>query len=176
MAHLRIPVGPEDHTQGKTDALITLVEYGDYQCPHCGRAYPIVKAVQKHFGDRLRFVFRNFPLQEAHPWAEAAAETAEFAAAEGKFWPMHDLLFENQNRFGGELFARLGSQLGLNPRSLQQALDDGLFAERVRHDFSGGVRSGVNGTPTFFINGQRHDRDFEFDTLVETLSLHIPRK
>jgi len=176
MAHLRNPVGPEDHAQGKTDALITLVEYGDYQCPHCGRAYPIVKAVQEHFGDRLRFVFRNFPLREAHPWAEAAAETAEFAATEGKFWPMHDVLFENQNRFDGALFPRLGSQLGLNPGALQQALDDGLHAARVRHDFSGGVRSGVNGTPTFFINGQRHDGNFEFDALVETISLQIPRE
>jgi protein-disulfide isomerase len=169
MASLRIPVGPDDHAQGKADAPVTLVEYGDYQCPHCRRAYPIVKRVQEHFGEGLRFVFRNFPLQEMHPWAEAAAEAAEYAATEQKFWPMHDLLFENQTRFGEALFARLGSYLGLNADALQQALDEGRFAEKVRHDFSGGARSGVNGTPTFFINGRRHDADFEFETLVEAI-------
>jgi protein-disulfide isomerase len=169
MAHLRNPVTPQDHAQGKPDALVTLVEYGDYQCPHCGRAYPIVKAVQKHFGDRLRFVFRNFPLREAHPWAEAAAETSEFAATEGKFWEMHDVLFENQTRFDRAIFAKFGNHLGLDPQALEQALDEGRFAEKVRHDFTGGVRSGVNGTPTFFINGERHDANFEFETLVEAI-------
>lgn len=169
MASLRIPVGPEDHAQGKADAPVTLVEYGDYQCPHCGRAHPIVKALQEHFGDRLRFIFRNFPLRELHPWAEGAAQAAEFAATEQKFWPMHDLLFETQARFGAAWFAKLGSRLGLNADALQKALDEGRFAERVRHDFSGGARSGVNGTPTFFINGRRHDADFEFETLVEAI-------
>jgi protein-disulfide isomerase len=169
MAALRIPVGPDDHVQGLADAAVTLVEYGDYQCPHCGRAYPIVKALQKHFGNQLRFVFRNFPLRESHPWAEAAAETAEFAATQRRFWPMHDLLFENQSRLDGALFAQLGTHLGLNADALQQALEEGRFAEKVRHDFSGGVRSGVNGTPTFFINGERHDGDFAFDALVEVI-------
>lgn len=169
MAALRIPVGPDDHVQGIADAAITLVEYGDYQCPHCGRAYPIVKDLQKHFGNRLRFVFRNFPLRESHPWAEPAAEAAEFAATQRRFWPMHDLLFENQSRLDGALFAQLGAHLGLNADALQQALDEGRFAEKVRHDFSGGVRSGVNGTPTFFINSERHDGDFEFDTLVAVI-------
>jgi hypothetical protein len=96
MANLKPPVTSEDHIQGPEDAPVTLVEYGDYECPHCGRAYAIIKRVQKHFGKSLRFVFRNFPLSELHPQAESAAETAEFAGARGKFWEMHDLLFENQ--------------------------------------------------------------------------------
>src|SRR5262245_51443520 len=104
MATLRIPVTSADHQAGPQTAPVTLVEYGDYECPHCGRAHPIVQSVRKHFGDRLRFVFRNFPLAEIHPNAEAAAEVAEFAAARKKFWDMHDLLFENQNRFSGPLF------------------------------------------------------------------------
>ena len=175
MAILRIPVGVDDHAQGQADAPVTLVEYGDYQCSHCGQAYPIVKAVQKRFGNRLRFVFRNFPLQQAHPWAEAAAETAEFAATEVKFWPMHDLLFENQERFEPAIFAMLGNRLGLDAQALQLALEEGRFAERVRRDFSGGVRSGVNGTPTFFINGKRHDGDFELPTFVDAIDLQIGR-
>ena len=104
MSMLKIPVRPEDHIEGDVDAPCTLVEYGDYQCPHCGRAYPIVQRVQKHFGKRLRFVFRNFPLNEIPPQAEAAAETAEFAAVQGKYWEMHDALFENQSRFRHALF------------------------------------------------------------------------
>jgi protein-disulfide isomerase len=169
MAKLRTPVGPTDHVQGAANAPITLVEYGDYQCPHCGHAYPIVKQVQQHFGERLRFVFRNFPLREAHPWAEAAAETAEFAGAKGEFWPMHDLLFENQQRLGEALLPELGKKLRLDVAALQKALANGEFAEHVQKDFSGGVRSGVNGTPTFFINGVRHDDDFEFATLVRAI-------
>lgn len=169
MAKLKIPVGPEDHAQGATDALVTLVEYGDYQCPHCGHAYPIVKAVQEHFGDRLRFVFRNFPLREAHPWAETAAETAEFAATQGKFWEMHDRIFEEQQWLGEQLLLELGKELRLETRLLQKALAEHQFLERVQKDFRGGVRSGVNGTPTFFINGQRHDDDFELPTLIQAI-------
>ncbi len=100
MSTLKVSVGPTDHIQGDATAGCTLVEYGDYECPHCGRAYPIVKRFQKHFGQRLRFVFRNFPLSEMHPHAESAAESAEFAGAHGKFWEMHDLLFENQDPLG----------------------------------------------------------------------------
>src|SRR5579871_4401521 len=95
-ARLTLPVGPRDHAQGPADARVTLVEYGDYECPHCGRAYPIVKEVQRRLGAALRFVFRNFPLIQSHPHAEHAAEAAEGAAALGQFWPMHDTLFEHQ--------------------------------------------------------------------------------
>jgi len=163
---LRVPVGEQDHIQGGSDAKCTLVEYGDYECPHCGHAYPIVKRVQKHFGKKLRFVFRNFPLAEMHAHAESAAETAEFAGAQGKFWEMHDLLFENQEQLGGALYLRLAQELGLAPQALREAMEKREFLARVKSDFTGGARSGVNGTPTFFINGERHDGPFDYDTLA----------
>ncbi len=166
MAMLKVPVASGDHAQGPETAEVTLVEYGDYECPHCGRAYPIVQRVQKHFGRMLRFVFRNFPLREMHPHAEGAAETAEFGGAQGKFWEMHDLLFENQDRLGGALYLELAQKVELSATALRKALEDGTHLERVRADFNGGVRSGVNGTPTFYINGHRHDGAFDFENLV----------
>jgi protein-disulfide isomerase len=169
MSTLKVPIGASDHIEGDAKAACTLVEYGDYQCPHCGRAYPIVKRIQKHFGDRLRFVFRNFPLNEIHPEAESAAETSEFAAAHGKFSLMHEALFENQANLGLGLYQELAEDLGLDSAALRESLKLGKFREKVRADFNGGVRSGVNGTPTFFINGQRHDDSFDFDTLVEAI-------
>jgi protein-disulfide isomerase len=173
MPSLQPPVSPEDHAHGPQNAAVTLVEYGDYECPHCAAVHPIVQRLQQHFGDRLRFVFRNFPMGQSHPHAQAAAETAEFAGAYGKFWEMHDLLFENQQRLGGALFLDLVRRIGLAPAALSQALDDGLFTAHVRAEFSGGVRSGVNGTPTFFINGQRHDGSFEFAELLLLLDAAI---
>jgi protein-disulfide isomerase len=163
---LKIPVGPQDHIQGDSNAKCTLVEYGDYECPHSGRAYPIVKRIQKHFGKRLRFVFRNFPLNEAHPHAESAAETAEFAGAHGKFWEMHDSLFENQEQLGAALYLKLAAELKLKPEELRQSIEKREFAAHVKGDFTGGVRSGVNGTPTFFINGERHDAPFDYEDLL----------
>jgi protein-disulfide isomerase len=169
MSKLSVPVSDKDHRQGDPDAPCTLVEYGDYQCPSCGQAYPIVKRVQKHFGKRLLFVFRNFPLSEMHPYAEPAAETAEFAGAHHKFWEMHDLLYENQDRLEDALLFQLAKQLQLDPEKLRQALASKEFEPRVRTDFRDGVRSGVNGTPTFFINGQRHDGAYDYASLVEAI-------
>lgn len=166
---LKLPVRPEDHVEGDPTAPSTLVEYGDYQCPHCGRAYPIIKRVQKHFGKRLRFVFRNFPLNEIHPYAETAAETAEFAAGQGKFWEMHDALFENQNQFSPAFFPELAQKLGLDAAGLQDALATEKYRAHVRSDFMSGARSGVNGTPTFFVNGQRLDGPWEYQDLVEAI-------
>lgn len=171
MTKLAVAVGAEDHRQGNKDAPCTLVEYGDYECPSCGQAYPIVKRVQKHFGKRLSFVFRNFPLTQLHPYAEAAAETAEFAGAHEKFWEMHDLLFENQDRLDDELLVELTQALHLVPAQLLKALETKEFQPRVRADFTAGVRSGVNGTPTFFINGQRHDGSYDFASLVEAIDV-----
>jgi len=169
VATLKTPITAEDHAQGTESAEVTLVEYGDYECPYCGEAYPIVKEVQRQFGKRLRFVFRNFPLSQMHPHAEAAAEVAEFAGAQGKFWEMHDQLYENQARFGDALYLSLGEELGLSTTAMRKALKEGTFKARVRSDFTGGVRSGVNGTPTFFINGHRHDSSFDFETLVSAI-------
>jgi protein-disulfide isomerase len=171
MTKLAVALSPLDHRQGDPDAPCTLVEYGDYQCPSCGMAYPLVKRVQKHFGKRLSFVFRNFPLTQMHPYAEAAAETAEFAAAHNKFWEMHDLLYENQPRLSDALLHELAQQLHLAPAQLRHALETKEFQPRVKADFSGGVRSGVNGTPTFFINGQRHDGAYDFNSLVDAVDL-----
>jgi protein-disulfide isomerase len=162
MTRLKPPVSLDDHVAGPAGAAVTLVEYGDYQCSHCTAAHPIVQQLQERFGDRLRFVFRNFPHKQAHPHAQAAAETAEFAAAHGKFWEMHDLLFENQQRLGGMLFLELARSLDLAPAALSQALEDGQFTPRVHADFSGGLRSGVNRTPAFFVNGQRQLGSFDF--------------
>jgi protein-disulfide isomerase len=173
MAKLKVPVGPDDHAQGPADAPVTLLEYGDYECPHCGHAYPIVKELQKRVGKQLRFAFRNFPLREIHPYAEAAAETAEFASAHDKFWDMHDLIFENQNFLSEQMLEELAHRLTLDRRALRDALRSGTFAERVQGDFSSGVRSGVNGTPTFFINSQRHDGDFDLETLLQTIQKMI---
>lgn len=169
MAILAVPVTAEDHVQGPEDADVTLVEYGDYECPHCGRAYPIVQQIQKKFGEQLRFVYRNFPLGQMHPHAEAAAEVAEFAGAHGKFWEMHDRLFENQERLGEGLFLALAKELSLSTTAMRQALQQKTFEARVRADFTGGIRSGVNGTPTFFINGHRHNGSFDLDVLVAAI-------
>jgi len=176
MSTLKVPVGPADHMQGDEDAAVTLVEYGDYECPYCGGAYPIVKRVQKHFGKSLRFVFRNFPLSEMHPNAEFAAEMAEFAGAHGKFWEVHDLLYENQNHLGGELYAELAKQMKFPPSDLSAALEKREYAPKVHADFSGGVRSGVNGTPTFFINSQRHDAPFDYKDLVAAIEAAVAAK
>jgi protein-disulfide isomerase len=169
MATLKIPVSGQDHIQGNAMAACTLVEYGDYECPNCGAAYPLVKDIQKHFGKRLRFVFRNFPMSRMHPSAQAAAEAAEFAATKGKFWEMHDLLYGNQDRLGVELFTELAKTLKLNPAALQKALDAKTFSERVGTDFSGGVRSGVNGTPTFYVNSERYDGSMDYDSMVAAI-------
>jgi protein-disulfide isomerase len=169
MSKLSVPVSAKDHRQGDAGAACTLVEYGDYQCPSCGQAYPIVKRVQKHFGKRLSFVFRNFPLTQMHPYAEAAAETAEFAGAHDKFWEMHDLLYENQDRLEDGLLVELTQELQLAPAKLRQALETKEFQPRVKADFTGGARSGVNGTPTFFINGQRHDGSYDFNSLIDAI-------
>jgi protein-disulfide isomerase len=142
MATLKVPVGPADHSQGPADAPVTLVEYGDYECSHCGHAYPIVKALQKEFGNQLRFVFRNFPLREIHPNAEVAAETAEFAATRGKFWDMHDLIFENQNSLSEQMLGELAHRLTLDRQALRDALRSGTFAERVQGDFPAAYEAG----------------------------------
>lgn len=162
MSTLKIPVGPHDHAQGDANAPVTLVEYGDYECPYCGAAYPEVKQLQQRFGKGLRFVFRNFPIAEMHPHAMSAAATAEFAATSGHFWEAHDALYENQPLLGMPFYEALATGLGLSTTALRIALESGAFVDKIRSDFTGGVRSGVNGTPSFFINGTRFDGpDFE---------------
>jgi protein-disulfide isomerase len=170
---LALPVTDADHAKGTADAAVTLVEYGDYQCPACGMAYPFVQDILQRSGSKLRFVFRNFPLSQAHPYASMAAQVAEAAATFGRFWQMHDWLYQHQQawtQIGAEGIADGAQAIGLDPTQLEQALEDSHIAERVRHDFMGGVRSGVNGTPSFYLNGQMYSGGF--DTLgqaVDTL-------
>lgn len=172
MSRLVLPVGERDHVRGRPDAPVTLVEYGDYECPHCGRAFPIVKEVERLLGDRLRFVFRNFPLAEIHPHAAHAAEAAESVGARGgaeAYWAMHDLIFQHQRSLGDERLAALAEQAGVPGSLVLEDLREGRYQDRVREDFGSGVRSGVNGTPTFFVNGVRYDGSWDLDRLVAAL-------
>jgi protein-disulfide isomerase len=169
-ATLTLPVSEDrDHIQGPAEAAVTLLEYGDYECPYCGAAYPIIKEVQERMGERLRFVFRNFPISTSHPHAEQAAEAAEAAATQGRFWQMHDVLYENQQRLGDEDLRSYAEQLGLEVEPFDRELTEHVHAARVHEDFMSGVRSGVNGTPTFYINGSRHDDSYDVETLLAAL-------
>ncbi len=167
MKNLRAEVSAKDHIRGSESAGVTLVEYGDFQCPDAGAAYPMVKRVQKHFGQKLRFVFRNFPLREIHPLAEPAARLAEFAAASDKYWEMHDALYENQDQLGGGLFLNLAEGLGLDGEGAAAALK--RVSEKVEDDVAGGKRSGVHGTPTFFINGQLYEGEWVYEDLAAAI-------
>ncbi len=164
-----MPVGDHDHAQGPANAPVTLVEYGDFECPHCRQAYPIVKEVRSRLGSRLRFVFRNFPLTKLHEHAEHAAEVAEAAGAQSRFWEMHDRLFERQFALEDEHLIEYAAELGLDAARVARELEAHTYKARVREDFMGGVRSGVNGTPTFFVNGVRHDDRWDEDTLTAAL-------
>lgn len=172
-AHLKPPVGPHDHSQGGDAASVTLVEYGDFECPDCGDAYPILKRVQHRLGGRLRFVFRHFPLGDIHPHAEHAAEAAESVAALGgpaAFWAMHDLIFEHQHALDDASLARYAGQAGVDGEAVLADLRDGRYRMLVRASFLDGVRSGGNGTPTFFIDGIRYDGDRDEESLVAELA------
>jgi protein-disulfide isomerase len=170
LAELTVPVSEErDHVQGSPDAPATLVQYGDYECPYCGEAYPIVQEVQRRMGDRLRFAFRNFPISTSHPHAEHAAEAAEAASAQGRFWEMHDLLYERQRHLADDDLHAYAEELGLDVRRFDDELAAHVYAPRIHDDFMSGVRSGVNGTPTFYVNGVRHDDSYELDVLLDAL-------
>lgn len=166
---LQPPIGPHDHTLGPPDAPFQLLEYGDYECPFCGMAHPIVKSIQRRLGDQLLFAYRHFPLSQVHPHAALAAEAAEAAGERGRFWPMHDMLFQNQHALGPENLVRYGARVGVDPDYMTWALRTRAFAGRVREHFLSGVRSGVNGTPTFFVNGVRHDGPWDEASLLEAL-------
>jgi protein-disulfide isomerase len=173
-AKLRVPVNEDDHLLGPADAPVTLLEYGDYECPHCGRAHPIVSAVLRRLGSQVRFAYRHFPLTQIHPHAQHAAEIAEAAAEQGQFWAMHDLLFENQEALDDEDLLEYAAELGIDPEWAASALAGQQYTDEVQRDFMSGVRSGVNGTPTFFINGVRHDGAWDEASLLDALQQAIP--
>ena len=166
MSTLKPPINKADHIEGNIEAPVTLVEFGDLQCPHCRRAYPIVKDIQKHFDQKLRFVFRHFPLQNAHPYALPAAIATEAAGKHKKFWEMHDIIYERQDELDEISLFGFAAEIGLKMEEFRKDIMDDVLLRKVEADFESGIRSGVNGTPTFFINGEKHNADFEYDMLV----------
>ena len=166
---LKLPVGPRDHRQGPDDAQVTLLEYGDFECPQCAAAYPIVARVTDTFGDRLRFVFRHFPLTSSHPNAQHAAEEAEWASAQGVFWPMYEALYAAQKNLSDKRMLDIAAGLGLAGRELEGAWAAHTFIARVKEDFASGLKSGVTGTPSFFINGVRHEGGWDEVSLMHAI-------
>jgi len=169
VALLTPPVGPRDHALGAADAPATLVEYGDFECPFCGRAYPDLKRVLRQLKGKVRFVFRHFPVTAEHPHAQHAAEVAEAAAAQGKFWEMHDLLYQRQAALADEDLLRYARELGLDAERVRRELREHVHAARVQDDVVSGTQSGVTGTPRFFINGRRHGEPGDAKTLAAAL-------
>ena len=166
MQRLTPPVNKNDHVQGPSNAPITLVEFGDFQCPHCGAVYPVVKQIQKKLGKKLRFVFRHFPLSNAHPFALPAAIAAEAAGRQHKFWEMHDILFEQQDRLSRSAIIEFAIEIGSNIPAFKIDLLDQSLVEKVESDFESGVRSGVNGTPSFYINGYKYNGSYDYPSLL----------
>jgi protein-disulfide isomerase len=167
--NLSVAVGKGDHALGPEEAPVTLVEYGDYQCPFCADMQPMIKAIAKSMGSQMRFVFRHMPLLEMHPYAQHAAEAAESAAAQGKFWEMHDAIYRRQSDLGSDLLHQLAVQLKLNIEQFDADLDARRYRPRVKRDFMGGMRSGVASTPAFFINGKRYDGALDQASLLSAV-------
>ena len=171
---LKVPLSADDHLQGSEDAGVTLLEYGDYECPHCAAAAPIVKELQRRFGAELRYAWRHFPLP-MHEMAEPAAEAAEWAGANGHFWEMHDQLLAHQEELSGGLLATLADEVGLDDHDLAEALRQHAFEESVAFDIESGEQSGVHGTPTFFINGARYEGAWEYAELSTAIEQELRR-
>ena len=171
---LTVPVNiGSDHIRGSINAPITLVEYGDYECPYTAAAYPIVKEIMREFGDKMYFVFRNFPLNDIHPHAQNAAEAAEAAAAQDKFWKMHDYLFEHQNALDYHHLLEYAQSVGLDVEKFKKDMSGHAYASLIEQSLKGGINSGVEGTPTFFINGVRYEDSWDLDTLSEALQKYL---
>ncbi len=168
-AKLTLPVGDRDHILGQEDAPVTLVEYGDLECPYCRQVNPVIRELRKRMGRRLRYVFRQFPISSSHPHAQMAAEAAEAAGAQGKYWEMHDYLLEHQLALEEVNLLEYAAELELDVERFERDLKEHTFADKVREDFKSGVRSGVNGTPTFFINGSRYDGPWDVESLIEAI-------
>ncbi len=168
-ARLAPPVSDRDHTKGPDDSPVTLVEYGDYECPYCGQAENSVHEIQERTGDAVRLVFRHFPNRTVHPHARLAAEAAEAAGAQGKFWEMHDLLFQHQDRLEEWDMVEYARELGLDEERFRTELEEHTYSKKIREDFRSGIESGVQGTPTWFINGTRYDGAWDPESLLEAV-------
>jgi protein-disulfide isomerase len=165
------PVDPErDHIRGPDEALVTVVEYGDFECPYCGQAEPVVRELLAEYGD-VRYVWRHLPLADVHPRAALAAEASEAAASQGKFWPMHDLLLERQQDLRPPDLTRYAGELGLDVERFRDELLDHIHAPKIAEAIESASLSGVSGTPTFFINGQRHYGAYDLNTLTEAVKV-----
>lgn len=171
---LAVPVSERDHIQGPRSAPVVLVEYGDYECPYCLNAWPVVQEVRRELGDRVAFVFRHFPQSSIHPHASAAAQAAEAAAAQDKFWEMHDQLYAHQQELATLDLTHLALKLGLEVYRFQSSLELDSILRRIREDFAGGRRSGVEGTPGFFINGCRYDGPVDVESMVAAIESAAP--
>jgi protein-disulfide isomerase len=166
---LSVAVGKSDHAQGPENAPVTLVEYGDYQCPYCADVHPMIQSIVKTMGASLRFVFRHMPLGDTHPYAQYAAEAAEAAGAQGKFWEMHDAIYDHQSDLGSDLLHTLALALKLDMPRFEADMEARRYRPRIKRDFMGAMRSGVSATPTFFINGERYEGDPEQGALLTAL-------
>lgn len=169
MSDLAAPLVPTDHSIGPSHAELTLVEYGDFECPNCKQAAPVVKLLLSQFSDRMRFVYRHFPLEEVHPHALNAAQAAECAGGQGKFWTMHDLLFEHENALEPDDLHGYAARLELDMNRFTAEMGDTVYLQRIREHQQGGARSGVRATPAFFINGKLHDVSFGIAGLFEAV-------
>jgi protein-disulfide isomerase len=171
---LAVPVSERDHSQGPATAAITLVQYGDYECPYTRQSTWVVQAMQQELGDQLRFIYRNFPLTEIHPHALHAALAAEGAAAQGKFWEMHDYIFHHQHTLADADLEHFAEAVGLDLQQYRRDMREQRALARIEEDVEGGERSGVQGTPTFYINGVIYRGSWEHDALLAALQSASP--
>jgi protein-disulfide isomerase len=163
------PLGARDHVEGPADAPLELVMYGDFQCPFCNAAQPILRRVRDRLDGRLRFAFRHFPLTEVHPDAQRAAEASEAAAAQGAFWRMHDALYAARGVLGLDAVLAAARSVGIDVERVRAELAEGVHAARVEEDLRSGRAAGITGTPGFFVNGVRHDGDYDAQSLIAAL-------
>lgn len=160
---------PWDHAQGSSEAPVTIIEYGDFECPYCGRTYPLLKRLREELGDQIRLIYRHFPLNSVHPHASVAAQAAEAAGAQGKFWEMHSMLFENQDALESFDFDQYALRIGLEVYRFRADLSSERFSRRVQRDYESGTQVGVRKTPTLFVNGAKYDGALEYPPLLEAV-------
>lgn len=170
---LILKVNEKDHIQGATNAPIELVEYADYECPYCRKAYYMIKEAQKALRHNLKFVFRNFPLSDMHPYALHAAVAAEVAGAQKKFWEMHDMLFENQDYLEDRYLLEYAREIDLNTKEFEEDFQKDEFYKKIENDYNSGIKSGVEGTPTFYINGRQYSGNWMSHQFIEDLKSFI---
>jgi protein-disulfide isomerase len=172
---LALALQPTDHIQGREHARVTIIEYGDFECPSCKVAAPTIKMLLDQFPNQIRFVYRHFPLEDAHPHALLAAEAAEAAGAQGKFWPMHELLFRNQAHLQGKDLRRYAETLGLDLVRYTAEMDDHIYLQKVREHIDSGRRSHIRATPAFFVDGVVQDISFGMLALHKAVEAAIAR-